>query len=141
MRTKAVGLFLLALLIPGCTQTPQAKPAAKAPEVLVAVAATQTIVDFEEFTGRTEAKNMVEVRALVTGNLDKVCFKDGDTVKEGDVLFEIDPRLYKAELHRAAAILTQAQKKLERLEENYKRAVELKKSSAISPEEFDKASG
>jgi multidrug efflux system membrane fusion protein len=141
MRTQAVWLLLLTLLIPGCTPPPQAKPAAKPPEVLVTVAATQTIVDFEEFTGRTEAKNMVEVRALVTGNLDKVCFKDGDIVKEGEVLFEIDPRLYKAEFLRAAAIRTQAQKKLERLQANYVRAVEVKKSNAISAEEYDKVVG
>ena len=141
MRTQALWLFLLVPLIPGCTQTSPPKLVAKPPEVLVTVAATQTIVDFEEFTGRTEAKNMVEVRALVTGNLDKVCFKDGDIVKEGDVLFEIDPRLYKAEMLRAAAILTQAQKKLERLQSNYVRAVEVKKSNAISAEEYDKVVG
>lgn len=141
MRSTTFVLFLGFLLMAGCTQTPSAKLTAKPPEVLVTKAATQTILDFEEFPGRTEAKNMIEVKALVSGNLDKVCFKDGATVKEGDVLFEIDPRLYEAELRRAEAILKQAEKKFSRLEADYRRALISKQSKAISPEDFDKISG
>jgi RND family efflux transporter MFP subunit len=141
MFRKAGWLLLPALLVPGCNPAPEAKVTPKPPEVQVTVAAKQRIVDFEEFTGRTEAKNMVEVRALVTGNLDKVCFKDGDTVKEGDVLFEIDPRLYEAEFHRTTALLGQAEKKYARLEKTYARAVNLKKNNAISDEEYDRIDG
>src|SRR5437879_915161 len=70
MRKIAANFFMLALL-GGCNPRPQAKATAPPPEVLVTDAISDTITDFEEFTGYTDAKNMVEVRARVTGYLDK----------------------------------------------------------------------
>ena len=61
------------------------------------------VTDYEEFIGQTDAVYTVEVRARVTGYLDKVNFKDGDEVEKGALLFEIDPRPYKAEFDRTEA--------------------------------------
>ena len=74
---------------------------AKVPDVTVARPVAREVTDYEDFTGRTEASKHVELRARVTGYLTKVSFKEGDQVKEGAVLFEIDPRPYQALLDQA----------------------------------------
>src|SRR5262245_48200649 len=73
------------------------------PEVAVMRPVVREVTDHEDFTGRTEASARVELRARVTGYLTAVHFKDGDAVKQGDVLFEIDPRPYQAQLNQALA--------------------------------------
>ena len=70
---------------------------------------TAEITDFEDFTGRTVARRTIDIRARVTGYLDKIQFKDGGEVKQGDLLFEIDPRPYQTELARTQAALVQAE--------------------------------
>lgn len=65
-------------------------------------------MEWDEYTGRLEAVETVEVRARVSGYLEKANFKDGSQVKKGDLLFVIDPRPYKAELDRAKAELARA---------------------------------
>ena len=98
-------------------------------------------IDYSEFTGRTEAVFSNSVRARVTGYLEKVYFKDGDTVKKGDLLFLIDPRTYQADYDRAQATLAQSRARLKRLDADYRRAVNLAEHRAISREEFDKIDG
>ena len=66
------------------------------------------VVEWDEYPGRLEAVDMVEVRARVNGYLQSINFKDGAEVKKGDLLFVIDPRPYQAELDRATADLLQA---------------------------------
>jgi RND family efflux transporter MFP subunit len=97
--------------------------------------------DHADFTGRTEAAVTVELRARVTGYLDKVSFKDGAEVKPGDVLFEIDPRPYQAELARADAGLAAAEARLKRAETDLNRAKALLGKAAIGRDEFDKING
>src|SRR5262249_11534766 len=92
-----------AILGSGCSKKSSEGPPPKALEVLVSEPILKTIVDFEEFTGRTEAKEFIEVRARVKGDLVKVNFEDGAIVQKGDVLFEIEPKQFKAELERAKA--------------------------------------
>ena len=67
----------------------------------------EKVRDYEEYTGRTEAFKKTEVRARVTGELAKLCFKDGTEVKAGDPLFEIDPRTFEAALDNAKATVHQ----------------------------------
>ncbi|HZZ78532.1 MAG TPA: efflux RND transporter periplasmic adaptor subunit [Gemmataceae bacterium] len=141
MRPIVFALLLLSLTAAGCSEKAAPKPAIKRAEVLVTPAVTDTIIDYEEFTGRTESKSMIEVKARATGYLDKVHFKDGDTVKEDDLLFEIDPRPYQTEVAKADAALYQAETKFRRLDTEYQRAKTLQKANAISPEEFDRVSG
>src|SRR3954468_25037037 len=97
------------------------------------------VTDYEEgLVGQTAAVQMVEVRARVNGYLDKVNFKDGDEVKEGTVLFEIDPRPYDAEAARTQAALGLSEAHFRRLEADVKRARGLVARQAIGREEFDK---
>jgi RND family efflux transporter MFP subunit len=110
-----------------------AAPPPKAPVAKVATG-------HEDFTGRTEAAATVELRARVTGYLDRVLFKDGAAVKKDEVLFEIDPRPYRAELDRADAALTQAQARRKRAEAEFKRADTLFRNRTMTREEYDKVS-
>ena len=131
----------VAAIVVGC-ERPQPKTAApKPPLVMVATPTSEYITDYEDFTGRTDAIYSVEIRARVTGYLDKVHFKDGDDVKEGDLLFEIDPRLYKADFDRAAATVSQNEAHLKRLDADYNRAKKLLERGGIGREEFDKIFG
>jgi RND family efflux transporter MFP subunit len=99
------------------------------------------VTDYADFTGRTVAAATVEVRARVSGYLVKVDFKEGAEVKKGDVLFEIDPRPYQADLDKAAAGVAQAEAHYQRTEADFKRAKELMTRGVISQPDFDKIVG
>jgi RND family efflux transporter MFP subunit len=107
----------------------------------VSLPVTREVTDYEDFPGRTEAVYSIDVRARVTGYLNKVYFKEGDQVKEGATLFEIDPRPYEADFDRAAANLVQAEAHVKRLELDFKRAQNLLATGAMGREEFDKVVG
>src|SRR3954452_13518056 len=92
------GLLVCSAAMSGCQNEPSKPPEAKPSLVKVSLPVRRTVHDYEEFTGRTDAIESVEVRARVTGWLDSVHFTDGSEVNEGDLLFEIDPRLNQAEL-------------------------------------------
>src|SRR5262245_54146158 len=87
----------------GCGGTPAQEKKAKTPEVRINLPELGEVTSYEDFSGRTEAIKSVDVRARVTGYLEKVNFEDGAEVKKGAVLFEIDPRVYKANLDRVEA--------------------------------------
>ena len=123
----------------GCAREPAAPPPAKAPEVLVSTPVVKDITDYEDFTGRTEAVASVEVRARVTGYLEKVHFKEGADVRQNDLLFEIDRRRIQAELARAEANVRQAEVRFKRLAADYERAV--RSRLAVSQEELEKIAG
>lgn len=131
----------IGVTLAGCEQAESQAPPPKPPGVLVSAPTTDYITDYEDFTGRTDAVYSIDVRARVTGYLDKVNFKDGDEVKEGDVLFEIDPRPYVAELARMDATIQQGLAHLTRLEADFRRAKNLFSRNGIGREEFDKITG
>ncbi|ABQ55575.1 efflux RND transporter periplasmic adaptor subunit [Legionella pneumophila serogroup 1] len=99
-------------------------------EVDVALPVKKKIVEWDEYTGRFQAVEEVDVRARVTGYLEAIKFQDGQTVKKGDVLFVIDQRPFKYALARAEAqyALAKAQ---------YERAIKLQKEKFISAEVID----
>jgi RND family efflux transporter MFP subunit len=101
------------------------------PEVDVALPLTHKITDWDEFTGRFEAVNSVDLRARVTGYLVEKRFTDGQMVKKGQVLYVIDPRPFDYELQQIKAQYELAKKELDR-------AHELRESRAISQEEVDR---
>ncbi len=137
---KYIALLLLILAAPafvliGCEgQQPQAPPP---PKVTVSKPVAEEIMEWDEYTGRLEAVDTVNVRARVSGYLQSIHFKDGQTVKEGDLLFVIDPRPYQAELDRALAEQRLAEARLSLAENDLKRAKHLLSARAISEEEAD----
>ena len=132
----------LNLGLAGCSRAPSGAPPGPAPApVSVSYPVEREITNYADFTGRLEAVYSVDVRARVTGYLDRVYFKDGDDVKEGEMLFEIDPSLYKADLDRAVSTVSQNTARFKRLEADFARAKNLYARGGIGREEYDKISG
>lgn len=104
MSFRSYRIWLLCLvLLPAGVLAFSADEPARPPEVPVARPVVREVTDYEDFVGRVEASKRVEVRSLVTGYLVKTAFQEGAEVKKGDLLFEIDPRLYQVELDLALA--------------------------------------
>src|SRR5438105_1247872 len=141
LRFRTVYLLLAAgvcLALPACRQKrSQQAGGFPTPAVTANQPVQKEIVEWDEYPGRLEATEMVEVRARVTGYLQEIHFKDGAEVKKRDLLFVIDPRPYQAELDRAQADLVQAETRLELASNEAARAERLLKTKAISEEEAD----
>jgi RND family efflux transporter MFP subunit len=127
-----------ALLVSACARNVAAQQqVARLPQVTVAAAISRKVTEFDEFTGRFEAVERVEVRPRVSGYISSVNFTDGVEVKKGDVLFVIDPRPYVAERDKARAQLAQARSQLALAKSERERATKLLGQHAISQEELD----
>jgi RND family efflux transporter MFP subunit len=125
-----------AVLFAACGGAPP--PAAvPPPKVTVAKPVSRNVVEWDEYTGRLEAVESVEVRARVSGYLQAVKFTEGSMVKKGDLLFVIDPRPYTAILRRAEADLALAKARLDLADKRLDRANKLVARNAISQEEAD----
>ena len=118
------------------TPTASAPPAAT---VDVASVVSKTITDWQEYSGRLEAIDQVDVRPQVSGKLIAVHFKDGSLVNKGDLLFTIDPRPFEAELNRAKAQLASAESQVTYSSANLGRNQRLIQSNAIAHQELDQA--
>ena len=126
---------LLSAAIVGCGRPPAAGPPQSAdkdagPEVLVGQPVVQTITDYEDFLGHIEALLSIEIRARVSGYLvkglrDGESNKEGTEVKQGDLLFEIDPRHLRGRQEQGRGRVAQSQARVERLAKDVKRAEEL----------------
>ena len=131
---------LALVVISACGQAPQATVTSSAPKVTVAKVLEQPINEWDEFTGRLEAPETVEVRPRVSGQIDQVAFTDGALVKKGDLLFQIDPRPFQAEVRRLEAQLQQARAVANRSENEAQRGDRLRANNAISAELADSRS-
>jgi RND family efflux transporter MFP subunit len=141
LRTFLVGLAglaigILAILLTGCgaKAAPQPPPP---PAVTVAPVEQKELVEWDEFTGRAEAVESVEIRPRVSGYIQEVRFQSGQLVKKGDVLFVIDPRWHQAAYDRLAAEAERAKVLLENAQREAGRTTELLANNAISTEESD----
>ena len=132
---RAALLVAIATSLAGCGGAQNQAP--PPPEVMVAQVLHQKIVDWDEYTGRFQAIDTVEVRPRVSGYIDRVLFREGQAVKKGEPLIVIDPRPYQADFDRAKAnlALAKAQRELATLEAD--RVHKLKDSGAVSQEELD----
>jgi RND family efflux transporter MFP subunit len=132
---RASAAVLSGLVLAGCAARTPAAP--RTPEVTVAPVLQRDIREWDELTGRLEAVDSVELRPRVSGQLVRVAFAEGKEVAKGDVLFEIDPRPYEADLARAEAELARARTGAELAARELERAQRLIDAQAISREEFD----
>ena len=131
-------LPLLSFLMLACGSEPGASSGAPPPPtVTVAQPLSREITDWDEFTGRLQAVDRVEVRARVSGYLQATHFREGAIVDKGDLLFVIDPRPYQATVTEAEAQVTRAEVRLDLAVNDRDRAERLYASHAISEEEFD----
>ena len=144
MRSRFLITLIVSLLasaggLVGCTRGP-AKVAAPEPVTIpVSLPVEREVTDYVEFTGRTNAVESVDIRPRVTGYLVKIPFKEGVDVKAGDLLFEIDPRPYQAQLDQATGLvnLYQAQLKLAKINYNRDRAINERVAGSVSQQQLD----
>jgi RND family efflux transporter MFP subunit len=129
----AAGLAAGPLATPAHAQAPGGPP----PKVTVAKPVVRQIVEQDQYTGRFDPIDYVEVRARVTGYLEKINFTDGQTVKKGDLLFVIDRRPYKAALEQAQAALASAKARQSFSQTDLERAQTLSRSGNISEQVTD----
>jgi RND family efflux transporter MFP subunit len=127
-----------AFFLAGCGERADAQGGPpRAPPVSVAPAVQRSVTDSEEFSGRLEASEYVELRPRISGTIDKVHFVDGAFVKKGDPMFTIDPRPFEAEVARAQSALASTKAKLELAQSELARAQKLLDSQAVSRQEVD----
>jgi membrane fusion protein, multidrug efflux system len=131
-----IGL-LFAFALAGCDKKVQSQSAAPPPSVTVTQPVKRTVTDWNEFTGRFEATQEVQVRARVGGFVNSVEFKDGAIVHSGDLLYVIDPRPFEAVALEAEGRLDDARAKGEFAKRDLERALNLVQTSAVSEQAVD----
>src|SRR5204863_8981402 len=131
----SVGILSIFLTAGGCKKTaaPQQAPL----PVNVVTVIEKEVNEWDEFTGRLDPVESVEIRPRVSGYITEIHFEAGAIIKKGDLLYVIDPRPYQADFDRASAELErmQAQQKLSQIELD--RAKDLRAKNTISASEFD----
>ena len=138
--TRAIllgSMLLAAQVLAGCSGKPAASASPPPPPVTVAHPLQKTITEWDEYTGRFTAVETVEVRARVSGFIDSAHFKEGQIVKQGDLLFVIDPRPYRLAVEQAKADVDRAQAKLEIASLDVQRATPLVRNQSLTEREFD----
>jgi RND family efflux transporter MFP subunit len=134
----ATCLIAVACIVLGACRSASPPPAPAPPAVVVAPPLVMRLTEWDEYTGRFEATDRVDVRARVDGYLDSIHFRDGAIVKPGDLLFVIDPRPYEAALEGARADVVRAQTRVELATTDFTRGEQLFAIRGISQEEFDR---
>ncbi len=134
----AIAVFVLYSGAGHSRAKPQAAAQAALAQVQVAEVIQRPLREWQEFSGRLQAVNTVEVRPRVSGYVDRVAFTDGARVKKGQLLFQIDPRPFQAEVERLVAERTRSVSDLELAKANRARAERLISAHAISREEYER---
>jgi membrane fusion protein, multidrug efflux system len=130
--TVALGTFS------GCARTAAQPGPPPAPKVTVATVVERAVTEWDEFTGRLEAVDSVAVRPRVSGYVSSVRFSEGTVVHKGDLLFQIDPRPFQAEVDRLRAERGRADAVVDRAGSELQRAERLRAEDAMAREEFDR---
>lgn len=141
--TRLLAIVSLTALVAACgddEQDPGQSMSANANAgvpVDVATVVSQRLTEWDNFTGRLESPQIVALRPRVSGYIDFVAFDEGEYVEQGQTLFLIDNRTFKAEVDRLTAQLEEAKSRVQLAEQNYNRAFKLRKTQAVSEEVLD----
>lgn len=130
-------ILLLGLGLAGCGESQKQGGAPPPPAVTVAKPVQRTVTDFDEYVGRFVAVDLVEVRARVSGYLDKIHFQDGQLVKQGDLLFTVDRRPFQNAVDQARANLAQARANLAFTDADLARGQQLVRDKTITEQTYD----
>ena len=138
MKNWILGIVASIVLVAcGDPDTPKQPTAPAAPQVTVAQVVHERITEWDEFTGRLQAPQTVTLIPRVSGYIENVLFEEGAVVEKGDVLFQIDPRAFKAEADRLKAELQSAQSAYIQAQNDFNRAKTLSEQRAVSIEILD----
>jgi RND family efflux transporter MFP subunit len=132
-----LGLCSLSLLAAGCQR--DSPPAPEPIEVAVSPPVKRAVIDYLDFTGRTQARDAAQLQARVAGYLEKIHFTDGAEVKKGQVLFQIDDRTYRAQRDLARAEVKLAEARVAQAKAEYERIRRLRQRQTASQEELEEA--
>ena len=136
-RSVPISAVLLAALLAGCNQSQQQAGGPPPPTVTVAKPVQRTVVDQDEYVGRFVAVNAVDIRSRLSGYLSEIHFKDGQMVKQGDLLFTIDRRPFEIALEQMRANLAQARANLAFAEGDLTRGQSLLANKTITEQVYD----
>jgi multidrug efflux system membrane fusion protein len=128
----------LTVILAACTKTAAQQGPPPPAQVAVAPGIERDVTEWDELTGRLQAVDSVEVRPRVSGLMSAVRFSEGAMVRKGDLLFQIDPRPFQAEVDRLQAELARARATVERANSELARAERLHHANAIANEERDR---
>ncbi len=140
LRRLAVPIFV-AVAAAGCSKQAPPPPQRPAPEVTVVTVQPQTIPLVSSFVAQTESSRQVDIVARVSGFLDKIAYKEGDLVREGQLLFQLDPKPFQAQLEAARGELQAQQARFKTAEATLARVKPLAAQNALSQADLDKAQG
>jgi len=135
VRPARVAFLILTTALSACGH--KDKPSVALPEVTISAPLPKEVVDWDDFVGRFEAVDQVDIRPRVSGYLQSIGFKDGEVVKKGQLLFVVDPRPYQAALDQAKAQGARVQATLANAQTALARGQTLLTARAISQEDFD----
>src|SRR4051812_32806143 len=135
---EAMGLSLLGVAVAGCDSKPP-PPAPQPAAVTVAKPVEREVIDWDEYTGYLAPVEVVDLRARVGGFVEKAEFQEGQFVNEGQVLFELDPKPYQAELEKALAQVGQAEAQAENASTEFTRLERLRTGGGGSEKEYQDA--
>lgn len=139
-KVRSTGLWIVSILAatPGCSPTPPVTELPP-PKVTVQPPEVRELVDYDEYNGWLAAKETVEVRARVRGHIQQVHFQDGDLVKKGQLLFELDPRPFQVSIDETLAQARSLEAQQLAAEKDVARNRELAKKGAVSVQELEKS--
>lgn len=142
-RTRSFGFCtaaFAALVFTACSKEAPPPPR-PAPEVTVITVKTQNIPYIPNFVAQTESSRQVNIVARVSGYLDKIAYQEGEVVKEGQLLFQLDPKPFQAQLDAARGELQSQQARFTTAEANLRRVKPLTEQNALSQSDLDRAQG
>jgi len=137
----ALTLAALVVLLAGCSKQAPPPPQRPAPEVSVVTVQPRTIPFIPSFVAQTESSRQVDIVARVSGFLDKIAYREGDLVREGQLLFQLDPKPFKAQLEAARGELQAQKARFGTAEATLARVKPLAQQNALSQADLDKAQG
>src|SRR3954451_2791521 len=135
----AIEMLSMPLISMGRDRAAPAASEQPVPKVTVSAVVSQETIDADEYTGQTEASEIVEVRARVFGYLKSIDFKDGDYVKEGQTLFTIEPDEYQAIHQQSLSRIDLNTANLNLAKTKHARNEKLVRTGAVTPEEFEES--
>lgn len=141
MSTRVLAAILVCAVLVGCSKEMAATQQHPVPEVTVMTVIPRDIPYMPSFVAQTESSRQVDIVARVSGFLDRIAYQEGELVKEGQLLFQLDPKPFKAELEAARGALQAQQARFKTADANLKRVKPLTEQNALSQADLDRAQG